>query len=368
MIQNIFLLDGLGGTGKSDFMKYVNKKYLGSSRGAVIKKITTRPERQEEIEKKPMLDLQFVAPPTFVKHQRKGDFYTYDFGGYLYGFHKGDIEKLLHNKVKNVFIIVKEKDIHRRIIMDFPHCRVIKVYIYSDRDEIRKRLQADGYSEEHINFRIERISGAWFDYLQQSEVYDEIIINSSNRENFHKIVDNLIKKYEGYPNDILCIDIRHQYPIVPSLMGYKAEMMRRLDKFEFSNNVFLMMKFRNQNKNLHGHIKTKLKAEGFNCIRADDKEWDITKNVYNPIAVLYCCKYGIAVFDEPETSNAFSPNVAYELGIMHHQKKNCLILKHKKLPGLPFDLIKDLYAPYSNGGEAMSIIDSWIEKLHIEEE
>ena len=200
MIQNIFLLDGLGGTGKSDFMKHITKKYQGRPRrGAAITKITTRQRRTEEDEKKPSLDLTFVTPQTFVAHQRRGDLYTYDFGGYLYGFHKADIQKCLDDNVKHVFIIVKDKDIHRRLAHDFPRCRVIRVFIYSDREEIRKRLIADGYSEEHINFRINRISGSWFDYIQQMEVYDEIIINSSDRDHFHRIIDSLISKYDGYP-------------------------------------------------------------------------------------------------------------------------------------------------------------------------
>ena len=368
MIQNIFLLDGLGGTGKSDFIKYVSKKYLGSPRGASITKITTRPKRDEELGKKINLDLQFVTPATFVKHQKHGDLYTYDFGGYLFGFHKAEIQKRLNQKIKNIFIIVKEKEIHRRIKMDFPRCRIIRVYIYSDRDEIRKRLQADGYTEEDITFRLNRISGSWFDYLEQTETYDDIIINSSNREHFHKLIDNLITKYEGYPIDSFCIDNVDTFPLIPSLMGFKDAMLHRIGKQDFRHNVFLMMKFRSKNATLYKHIMNKLSSEGLNCVRADQKEWDITKNVYNPIAVLYCCKFGIALFDEAEQGNAYSPNVAYELAIMHLQRKNCLILKHKELPTLPFDLIKDLYFEYADEGEAIDLVEKWIDKIKMEDE
>lgn len=95
-ITNIFLLDGLGGTGKSDFMKYVQKKYSSRpSRGCVIHKITTPPQRTEEINKKVPLDLTFVTPKTFTEHKKKGDLYSYDFGGYVFGFHKSDIEKAI---------------------------------------------------------------------------------------------------------------------------------------------------------------------------------------------------------------------------------------------------------------------------------
>jgi hypothetical protein len=98
-------------------------------------------------------------------------------------------------------------------------------------------------------------------------------------------------------------------------------------------------------------------------VRADDAAWNITGNVYNPIAVLYCCKYGIALFDEPEEGQAYSPNVAYELGIMHNQNKKCLILRHKSLPRVPFDLIKDLYVEYDRDLQLREVIERWIGEI-----
>jgi guanylate kinase len=363
-ITNIFLLDGLGGTGKSDFMRYIKKKFSARpSRGFVIQKITTRPQRDEEQSKKVPLDLTFVLPKTFAEHKKRGDFYSYDFGGYLFGFHRGAIEKAIKNRVKHLFIIVKEQAVQKQIAHDFPRCRVVRVFIYSDKEEIRRRLISDGYTEEHIQFRLSRIGDNWFDYTQQSQDYDEIIINNSDRDNFHKVVDSLVEKYEGYPSDQLVIDHHYTFPLMTSLVGYKEAMIRRLDKYNFDKNVFLMMKFRSQNKGLHTHIATQLKALGYNCVRADDNDWDITHNTYNPLAVLYCCKFGIAIFDEAEVGNAFSPNVSYELGVMHYQRKNCLILKHDSLPQLPFDLMKDLYIEYSDSAQATQEIDTWLDKI-----
>jgi guanylate kinase len=367
-ITNIFLLDGLGGTGKSDFMRYVRKKFSATpQRGVVIGKITTRPRRPEEETNKAPLDLTFVTPKTFVEHKKRNDLYSYDFGGYVFGFHRREIEKAIAARVKHVFIIVKERAIQEQIVRDFRRCRVVRVFIYSDREEIRRRLIADGYTDEHIAFRLNRIADNWFDYTQQSQNYDEILINNSDRESFHKVIDSLVTKYEGYPPDELVIDHQFRYPLITSLVGYKEAMIQRLNRFSFDRNVFLMMKFRRGNKALHTHIETKLGSLGYNCVRADDSGWNITKNTYNPLAVLYCCRYGIAVFDEPEPANSFSPNVSYELGVMHYQRKNCLILKHESLPQLPFDLIKDLHTPYSDSGEATQIVDRWIDNLQHDE-
>jgi uncharacterized lipoprotein YehR (DUF1307 family) len=81
------------------------------------------------------------------------------------------------------------------------------------------------------------------------------------------------------------------------------------------------------------------------------------------IAVLYCCKFGIALFDEPEEHQAYSANVAYELGMMHYQNKDCLILRHSSLPAFPFDLIKNLYMPYNRDLEVKRKIADWIKQI-----
>jgi hypothetical protein len=128
------------------------------------------------------------------------------------------------------------------------------------------------------------------------------------------------------------------------------------------------MKFRESNKRLAKFIKEEIEKAGYNCVRSDDNEWSITGgNTYNPIAVLYCCKFGIALFDEPvlEEGQNFSANVAYELGIMHYQKKECLILKHKSLPQLPFDLVKEIWEPYTEVIEIQDHLHEWIEKIHV---
>jgi hypothetical protein len=79
--------------------------------------------------------------------------------------------------------------------------------------------------------------------------------------------------------------------------------------------------------------------------------------------VLYCCKFGIALFDEAEAQQAFSPNVAYELGMMHYQGKECLILRHSSLPGMPFDLIKDLYREYAKDLQVRDVIGKWAAQI-----
>jgi 8-oxo-dGTP diphosphatase len=88
--------------------------------------------------------------------------------------------------------------------------------------------------------------------------------------------------------------------------------------------------------------------------------------VINPLAVLYCCKYGIALFDEPEEGQNFSPNVAYELGIMHYQHKSCCILINESIEKKkPFDIIGKIHYQYKDNLKIQDHIEDWLRKNHV---
>jgi hypothetical protein len=175
-----------------------------------------------------------------------------------------------------------------------------------------------------------------------------------------KIMAEELEKYAYIKERTLSIPKEGNYELIRPLVGFKRDIEKQLERFDFSRNVFLMMKFRASNKDLSDYIIDNLRSQGFYGIRADSNEWNLTHNIYNPIAVLYCCKYGIALFDEPEDHQAYSPNVAYELGVMHTQNKTCLILRHNSLPQVPFDLIKDLYTTYDKDLQVKTMLANWL--------
>lgn len=358
-MKNLFLIDGAAGTGKTDMLDYIQDKYSGRNQIAVLPKYTTREHRSEEKNRKLSLDLKFISYRGFQELQNEPDFYSYKYGGHSYGFHKNEIDKLLAT-FQNLFIIVRDRKTIQDLIQDYPKFCTIPVFIYTDREQCEKRLIKDSYSEEDVKFRLSRQSLAWEDYLKHSDLYREVIINNSNRNDFHRLIDSLLKKYspENEENNMLVISDCERFTLTKPLVGFKKDIINRL--YNYDRNVFLMMKFRDNNRLVYNFIKTQLEEVGFNCVRADEPEWNITNNVYNPLAVLYCCKYGIALFDEPEVNNAFSPNVAYELSIMHLQGKNCLILRHDSLDSVPFDLIKDLHQSYSRDLQLRSIVQKWV--------
>ena len=365
-MANLFLIDGAAGTGKADMIEHIDEKYLRHDEATIVQKFTTREHRPEEIDRRLHLDLMFISPPEFDEHYKNSNFYSYKYGGEKYGFYKEEVDKAL-DSYKNVFIIVRNINIIKQITKDYPKVCTVPVFIYSDNEKVIERLNEDDYDDTSIKFRLSRQELVWDDYLRQTDFYQEVIINNSNRNDFHRLIDNLIKKYSVESNDVLSMSHLEKFKIMRPLIGFKVEMQNRLNSFPYERNVFLMMKFRTNNELVYDFIRDNLKKNGFNCVRSDQHEWNITKNIHNPIAALYCCKYGIALFDEPEEGNDFSPNVAYELGMMHLQGKDCLILKHTKLPKMPFDLIKDLYNIYSKELEIKSIVLEWIKMIKKED-
>ena len=151
------------------------------------------------------------------------------------------------------------------------------------------------------------------------------------------------------------------FSMIKPLVGFRSAIEERLKKFPFEQNVFLMMRFRPANKVVSNFIIETLRDAGLNGVRAD--QWNITKNVYNTIAVLYCCKYGIALLDKAEANQTYNPNVIYELGMMHCLDRECLILKNDSLPAIPFDLFKDLYSPYKGRTAVRTNVRRWLQAI-----
>ena len=361
VMKVLFLVDGAAGAGKSDLVNYVANKHHASV--TKIAKYTTRRKREFEEAKKS--DLIFVTDDEFKKmdENKKAPFFKYFYGGHWYGFHKEKLEEAIQ-KYKSTFIIVRNQDLIQKLALLYGNTvLVVPMYIYTDMGLIEERLKKDGYSIDIIRHRLERSKTIFDEYLE-NDIYKNVIINRSKEHDLHRAVNLLVKKYttiDEHENRLYVSPT--QYFQLNRLKSHKNAMRKQIEKFPYEKNFFLMMKFRKSNEAFSGFIKNELARSGYNCVRADDPEWNITHDVYNPVAVCYCCKFGIALFDEPEEGANFNPNVAYELGVMHNQGKKCLILKHSSLPEFPFDLVKELYNRYTREIEFQKIFQDWIVSL-----
>ena len=148
--------------------------------------------------------------------------------------------------------------------------------------------------------------------------------------------------------------------LVPnSLLGWKSHLEAFVNKYSFDKTVFIMIRYRKRNNNLIISIKDILKRNGLYGVLAS--EHNLTDDLYNPIACLFCCSRGIVVFDRAETKQIFNPNVAYELGMMHLLGRKCLILKHNSLEVLHTDILMKLYQEYQTVNQAKKHINNWLE-------
>jgi len=135
------------------------------------------------------------------------------------------------------------------------------------------------------------------------------------------------------------------------------------DHPEPSRNVFVMMRFSDtpQMKQIHRAIVDGLKEHGMNAVRADDR--DYTGELWSNIEVyLTGCQYGIAVFEDIDQRD-FNPNVSLELGYLMGRGKRTLLLKEKRLPRVPTDVVHRLYKEFDGYDIENSIkreVGQWI--------
>lgn len=98
-----------------------------------------------------------------------------------------------------------------------------------------------------------------------------------------------------------------------------------------------------------------------NAVRADDR--DYTGELWSNIEVyLTGCQYGIAVFEDIDQRD-FNPNVSLELGYLMGRGKRTLLLKEKRLPRVPTDVVHRLYKEFDGYDIENSIkreVGQWI--------
>lgn len=129
-------------------------------------------------------------------------------------------------------------------------------------------------------------------------------------------------------------------------------------------NVFVMMRFNDtdQMRQVYQTTKSTLASRGMHAVRADDR--DYTGELWSNIEVyLTGCHYGIAVFEDIDQRD-YNPNVSLELGYMMGRGKRTLLLKEKRLPGLPSDVVHRLYKEFDIFDVATSVereVGRWID-------
>jgi guanylate kinase len=286
-MQNLFLVDGASGVGKSDLIKWVmdNNAY----NVGYLRKATTRKERDyEKDDPNILLDLDFVNDDEF--NDREFD-YIYTYGGSRYGFSARTLTNELM-KYDNVIAIIRNNQLIQRIANDYSIINVVPTFIYTDRSELIDRLEKQHLSEAMIRFRLERSELALREYYAHPEVYREILINNSDKNVFHATVDRVMAKYENAPK------------VNPHLIS-------------------VMMSFNPSNKKLDDYYEAMEEAvaqisTSLRCRRVDSAPGSPKiAGEFRSLAAASRC----LIVDLTENRQ----NVYYELGYIHASGKPCLV-------------------------------------------
>lgn len=146
--------------------------------------------------------------------------------------------------------------------------------------------------------------------------------------------------------------------LIPNaLFGWKDNISRFLRQSSFDRNVFIMVAYRPRLKGVISSVRETLASLGLNPVIANEHR--LTDDLYNPIACLLCCGYGVAIFDRGEVGQAHNSNIVYELATMQLLKRPCVILKHKSLRTMPSDFLHRLYEGYRTAGDASKRVEDW---------
>ncbi len=365
----LFIIDGAFGTGKKQLVEYIRSNQKRTRDSMVLQK-ETAVDHTHVVSKAISSDLNSPISNEQFDHMI-GDvndkFYYYRYTKQRYGFYKSSLDKALQEK-KYVFVIVRDKDTIRNLRDEYKEFLAVPVYIYTDEKELVRGLKGNCIPEEDIEFHRNRQQQAWNDYLADPGFY-RLVAHTSDEREFYRRIDSLINEFSSVPMNELRISYSESFRLINQLVGYKQRIEQQIQRYPYNKNVFLMMRFRNCNDDIYRTIRQILEHAGLNCARADQTDWRITGDIYNATAVMYCCKFGIALFDECigdndcKEPNEYNPNVAYELGMMHLQEKDCLILRHSSLSKMPIDIDVRLRHDYKNRGELEAIIQGWIKGL-----
>ena len=203
-VKNLFLIDGASGTGKTDFFNFINQ--VGAQKYGFAKalpKLSTRGIRKGE--KDSPIDIVNVTDEEFTnvakqirKMNKKFYEYQYPYKHARYGIAKDEIDEALR-EYNNVYIIVRSSYCIKEICEDYKDYRninLVPIIIYSDVEQVRARLEAEGNTEEQISERVSRTNIFIDDYYTQPEnMYKEIVLNNSVKEVFNRQMRTILEKY-----------------------------------------------------------------------------------------------------------------------------------------------------------------------------
>ena len=222
-MPNLFLIDGISGSGKSEFMDHCER--MGSGENKFISKYTTKPQNQESYKRR---DLIYVTEDEYKK-LRTGEFFEYIYPEnedtkkrVTYLLKKEDLDDHLR-RYKNVFVIIRNTKTIMKIkeaYSNYLNINVVTIFVYCDNEKLKARtrnqiVQENNYTDKDLENELvkEKIDCAissrlrrndeclrsYIDSLKSADLrYDYVILNDLDIVKYKTCVDDILTKYVDF--------------------------------------------------------------------------------------------------------------------------------------------------------------------------
>lgn len=345
-MPTLYLVDGTGGAGKSDFIGYCTKK--NPLYNSLIKKYTTKENHNYGDGNEDLIYCN-LEEYTNVKSQCN-KYFEYQFPATStvnYLISKNDIDKALQ-QYKNVYLIVRSVDVIIKIKKEYEkyyNINIVTLFLYCDEQITKKRiihqlseLQVEKSKiNELVEKRTQNNRNCLYQYMDSFEmnIYNYLILNSIDSESYKKCLNKLLNMYENFDEKFSPLKA---FIIMPFLDGREW-----IHYYEVSKAIILGAK-----------------KQGFIAYRQDSKQNnEIIEGVKESIKENY-----LFIVDLSSSRQ----NCYYELGLVdaYPNEKHTILLKEKD-EHLAFDLQGRFcheYSYYKTDYESIvHIVSSQIERF-----
>lgn len=217
-MPNLFLIDGVPGSGKSELISHCSKEW----NSIFLKKYTTKETDTDGLVR---ADLSYIDETTFDQMRKKDDF-IYSYPKYSekpirYLISKAELDENL-NKYENVFLIVRSSDVIKAIkkcYSKYININITSIFVYCDNEKLKQRTRKqlikvnpnidNDVLEKKLSIRLSRNEECLESYnlsLQKDEkVYDYVIINDLDQRKYYDCIDKIVDKqidYSRHFNDL----------------------------------------------------------------------------------------------------------------------------------------------------------------------
>lgn len=312
----IYIIFGASGSGKTTLLEVIRGKYHNVS---IHIKGTTRKKRDYD-------DEELMC---YGDNLPDGKYdYVYGLYGYEYGIEKRQIDDAL-KKDENHFIICNSLETIDKLKKDFP-AKIIVIYLRFDapRNIIEQIQKTKNISDDEIELRLDKISKIEEAFLNHSNVFDEVIVNTFGRIPEKSLTRQINRILSNYPN-------RDNTSIQKAISD--IEQAKRNDRrgniFE-PGLVFIIMPINDKDThldNVYYAIKNAVEHLGLKPVRIDE-----TSSEFELIAVKILNHIALAEYVIADLTYE-RPNCYYELGYAHALNKK-IILTASQDTNIHFDV------------------------------